>query len=253
MDQLQSAKSALQQALAEVEAAIASLSTAPGENEGSHDSNKSLAGSKCFNGLIEGHHQPRPSKASVHIDREELPDDKRLDPRFQQDKWIRPKPSGDSCFSGNLLHWAAMMGPDDEGVEYPIFILRHRDASECTAGGTCESSHWELIDDCVSTRVEGCIELQLVCMRTEHVERQMSSMSSGEFHDCDELITIPPCQLFNDLLPDFSSVTEAGYQVVLFRLVESWEDERFTHWINKGVWMDNHGRLLRDMDSPVYE
>lgn len=84
-------------------------------------------------------------------------------------------------------------------------------------------------------------------MYTRYVERQMSSLNNGDFYDDQKSITIPPCQLFNDLLPDFSSVTEAWYQVVIFRLIESWKDERLTHCTDQGAWMDKHGRLLSDM------
>lgn len=65
--------------------------------------------------------------------------------------------------------------------------------------------------DDLPTMEEGCIELQLVCMYTRYVERQMSSLNNGDCYDDQKSITIPPCQLFNDLLPEFSSVTEAGY------------------------------------------
>ncbi|KAG4282010.1 hypothetical protein FPRO06_10913 [Fusarium proliferatum] len=201
-------------------------------------------------GLCDGKLQPRPSKASVHIAREDAPPFYKLDPRFQQDKWIRPKPPGSSCFSNEIVQWAYTRIEDDEGVEYPLLTLRHHKASKCIAGKACETGHWELIYDGVTTRVKGCIDLQLACMRTKHVEREMSSCKSGDFHDDEDRITIPPCKLFNALLPDFSSVTRAGYQVVIFRLVESWEDENFKRWAVDGVWIDSHGRVIGDMHDP---
>ncbi|KAK2473386.1 hypothetical protein H9L39_15561, partial [Fusarium oxysporum f. sp. albedinis] len=150
MDQLQSTKSALQRALAE------------GPQEGS----ELLAGSESSNGLSDGQLQPRPPKASVHIEREEAPADERLDARYQQDIWVCPKPPSDSSFSIDLLWWAAATGTYGNGEEFPIFILRHRNASECPSGESCETSHWELIMDDILTMEEGCIEWQLVCMYT---------------------------------------------------------------------------------------
>ncbi|WJG37184.1 uncharacterized protein FOBCDRAFT_208749 [Fusarium oxysporum Fo47] len=216
-------------------------------HKGPQEGSELLAGSESSNGLSDGQLQPRLSKASVHIDREEAPADERLDARYQQDIWVCPKPPSDSSFSIDLLWWAAAAGTYGDGEEFPIFILRHRNASECPPEESCETNHWELIMDDLPTMEEGCIELQLVCMYTRYVERQMSSLNNGDFYDDQKSITIPPCQLFNDFLPDFSSVTEAGYQVVVFRLIESWEDERLTHCTDQGAWMDKHGRLLSDM------
>ncbi|VTT69483.1 unnamed protein product [Fusarium fujikuroi] len=178
IERLQSNKSELQKALAEVEAAIAFLSTAAGENiRGS----KLPADLKFSNELSDGKLQPRPSKASVHIAREEAPPFFKLDPRFQQDKWIRPKPPGSSCFSNEIVQWAyTRIIEDDEGVEYPLLTLRHHKASKCITGKACETGHWELIYDGVTTRVKGCIDLQLACMRTKHVEREMSSLSQEQ-------------------------------------------------------------------------
>ncbi|KAF5579448.1 hypothetical protein FPCIR_11106 [Fusarium pseudocircinatum] len=127
MEQLQSAKSALQQALAEVEAAIAALSTE--ENGAFPECSEPLANSESFDELRDGQSRPWPSKASVHIDQEEAPADGELDPRFQQDLWVRPKPPGDSSFSIELLWWAAAAGQYGNGEEFPIFILRHRNAA----------------------------------------------------------------------------------------------------------------------------
>ncbi|KAF5724611.1 hypothetical protein FMUND_654 [Fusarium mundagurra] len=248
MDQLQSAKSALQRALAEVEAAIASLSTATGANETTREGSEPLANSLSSDELSNGQTQPWPSKASVHIDQEEAPADGELDLRYQQDIWVRPKPPGDSSFSIELLWWAAAAGQYGDGQEFPIFILRHRNASRCPSGVRCATSHWELIADDLHSMEKGCIELQLVCMTTRHVELQMSSMNHGYFYDDLEAIATPPCRLHNDLLPDFSSVTAAGYQVMLFRLIESWENKRLTRTVDGGVWVDNHGRLLFDMN-----
>ncbi|KLO78928.1 Uncharacterized protein LW93_4250 [Fusarium fujikuroi] len=248
MERLQSYKSELQKALAEVEADIAFLSTAPGENiKGS----KPPADLNSSNELSGGKLQPRPSKASVHIAQEEAPAHYLRDPKFQQDKWIRPKPRGSSCFSNEIVQWASALIEecgDDEGVEYPLLTLRHHKASKCIAGEACGTGHWELIYDGLTTRVKGCIDLQLVCMRTKHVEREMSSCRSDDFHDYEDRITIPPCKLFNALLPEFSSVARAGYQVVIFRLVESCEDESVLP--ANAPWMDSHGRLLGDMDDP---
>ncbi|KAF5561592.1 hypothetical protein FPHYL_6085 [Fusarium phyllophilum] len=247
MDQLLSAKSALQQALAEVESAIASLST--GENGVSQECSESLADSESSDELSDGQPQPWPSKASVHIIQEEAPADEKLDPRYQQDIWVRPKPLGNSSFSIELLWWAAAAGQYGDGEEFPIFILRHRNASRCPSGVPCDTSHWELIADDLPAMKKGCIELQLVCMSTRHVELQMSSMNHGYFYDDRELIAIPPCRLFNELLPDFSSVTAAGYEVMVFRVIESWEDKRLTGTVDGGAWMDSHGRLLFDMEN----
>jgi hypothetical protein len=171
-----------------------------------------------------------------------------LDPRFQQDIWVRPKPPGDSSLTIELLWWAAAAGQYGDGEEFPIFILRHRNAARCPSGVRCATSHWKLIADDLPAMEKGCIELQLVCLSTRHIELQMSSMNNGYFYDDRDLITIPPCRLHNDLLPDFSSVRAAGYQVVLFRLIESWEDKRRTGVVYGGIWMDNHGRLLFDIN-----
>ncbi|KAF5648554.1 hypothetical protein F52700_870 [Fusarium sp. NRRL 52700] len=239
MDQLQSAKSALQNALAEVESAIASLSMAPVDNDTSQEGSETRQ------------LPPQPSKASLNINREDYTTETKRDPRYQQDKWIRPKPSsGYSCFSGNLVQWAADVAPIDNDVEYPILTLRHREASRCTVREECETGHWELIHERKPTRLNGCLDLQLVCMRTEHAEKSMTSCPTKEFRDGQDSITIPPCTLFNDLLPDFSSVEEAGYEVVLFRLTETWEESICVSVSPWTVWMDSHGRLLRDMDAP---
>ncbi|KAF5536680.1 hypothetical protein FNAPI_11672 [Fusarium napiforme] len=191
MEQLQSTKSALQRALAEVEAAIAALSV--GDNEASQECSESLASSKSSDQLSDGQCQHRPSKASVHVDQEEAPAYGELDPRFQQDIWVRPKPPGDESFSIELLWWAAAAGQYGDGEEFPIFILRHRNATRCPSGVRCASSHWELIADDLPAKEKGCIELQLVCLSTRHVELQMSSMNNGYFYDDRGLITIPPC------------------------------------------------------------
>ncbi|KAF5694789.1 integral membrane protein PTH11 [Fusarium denticulatum] len=115
MEQLQSAKSALQRALAEIETAIAALST--GENGASQECNEPLANSESSDELSDGQSRPWPSKASVHIDQEEAPVAGELDPRFQQGIW-----------------WAAAAGQYGNGEEFPISILRHRNASRCPSG-----------------------------------------------------------------------------------------------------------------------
>ncbi|KAF5606405.1 uncharacterized protein FSUBG_6012 [Fusarium subglutinans] len=250
MDQLQSAKSALQQTLAEIEAAIASLSTAPADDRMLQKRSEHLASSESSDEISDDQSQPRPSKASVQDDGGKDWTEYGLDARFQQDKWVRPKPPGRSCFSSELIQWAAVAELDDEGVEYPILTLRHHNASKCIAGEPCGTGHWELIHDRVATEVEGCLDLQLLCMRTEHVERQMTSCPSENFYDYKDSITNLPCKLFNELLPDFSSVTRAGYEVIIFRLVERFKDEDIKPWVGEGVWLDSHGRVLRDMDDP---
>ncbi|KAL5593192.1 hypothetical protein FOBRF1_012294 [Fusarium oxysporum] len=108
----------------------------------------------------------------IHIDREEAPADERLDPRYQQDIWVCPKPPSDSSFSIDLLWWAAAAGTYGNGEEFPIFILRHRNASECPSGESCETSHWELIMDDLLTMEEGCIEWQLEDERRTHCTDQ---------------------------------------------------------------------------------
>lgn len=249
MDHLRSTTSALQQALTGVKSAIAALSTAPGESKGPKEGSEPPAHSESSNGLSDSQIQHRPSKASVHIDREDAPADESLDPRYQPDKWILPKPWRSYCVDCGLLFRAAGLTGDDEAVKYPMFILRHHNAGECVAGEPCEAGHWTLFDDCVAPRVEGCVNLQLLCTRTNLFKKQMGYCTCRDFSEDDDSITMTPCKLFNDLLPDFRSVKRAGYQVVVFRLVESWENEDFDRWAYAGDWMDIHGCLVGDRDE----
>ncbi|KAF5978549.1 hypothetical protein FCOIX_5814 [Fusarium coicis] len=79
MDQLQSAKSALERALAEVEVATAALST--GDNQTSQECSECLASSESSDELSDVQCQHRPSKASVHVDQEMAPAYGELNPR----------------------------------------------------------------------------------------------------------------------------------------------------------------------------
>ncbi|KAJ4245973.1 hypothetical protein NW762_013717 [Fusarium torreyae] len=183
--------------------------------------------------------QPRPCKASLLVD----PGDREaewpyLDSRFKQDRTL----SGKLCqaFSNEFL-WCAKAGYEFGREEFPMFILRHANAAECPVGEGC--THWQWISDHEAAREEESIDLQVVCISAETVEKGISIFEAWSMFEPNDAITCDPCAIFNALKPDFGVIRAAGYEVVLFRLVEGHVDDA-----DGTKWMDQCGRLLARMD-----
>ncbi|KAM0550178.1 hypothetical protein ACHAPJ_009026 [Fusarium lateritium] len=237
--------------LAEMRATMSALALAPEPNENHsqsdndpaeslHNSQEFPAGGPRSSHLIHGiEDQPRPCKASLLVN----PGDgsaawSYLDCRFNQDRRLSGKPS--LAFSSEFL-WCAKAGYEFGRDEFPVFILRHANAVECPVGEGC--THWQWIRGREATREEGAIDLQVVCITAETMEKGIYIFNEGPMFESDEAITIAPCQIFNALSLEFSVIKAAGYDVVLFRLVEDDVDI-----IDCLKWIDQHGRLLARMD-----